>query len=706
MGAHVSDLEVSVVVPARNAARWLGECLESIRAENPREIIVVDGCSTDNTVEIARSMGARVISDEGRGLPAARMLGVKNACSDLVALIDADVVLPPGALGGLMDEFKACGYDGLQFGLVSEADGPGYWGAALAWHHINSRVRSWFGVCATLMCRKVLLSVAFDDTFRSGEDIELRIRLEEAGYRLGVSSTTAVRHRFMDSFDAARDQWLQDGAGLARTVRKHPGRAGWLVLLPLLATIRGVGLSLLHAPRFLAYWACFLVYNYRSMFGELMRPPGTGLSVGGNAAWLTAARVAPMATGFLFWALAAIMLPPAQLGMGSAVVAAALLTVQLGMLGVGPATLTLLPEQSDGGRRLVASSLLTVGVSTVILSGAVAAVTYWLGSGVGLAWNDPVLTGMFAATAVFAAAAYQLDHVGVAQERSDRALVRSLAQSVVQLAVLALALAGGIREVAVVVGAVAAGALASVVLGLRQLQRAKVSPDWKHGLRVGPALRLLKPGLPNHALMLADRAPGYLLPLIVTAVLGPAATASWYMVWMMASAIFFVPQSAGFSLQTALAGGRSRPGLVSSALKASLGFTLAAAVMLLAAGPFLLSFLGPEYGAAAILLPVLVPALLLGCVTQVYFGLCRARGRLAEATSVAVSAAVLIVAPAAFAAQQFGLTGVSVLWSAAQAAAALVAVWRLRILTTAMPAAEPVQVASAVLNQPTEFEKP
>lgn len=292
MRAHVSDLEVSVVVPARNAERWLAECLESIRAERPREIIVVDGCSTDNTVEIARSMGARVISDEGHGLPAARMLGVKNACSDLVALIDADVVLPPGALGGLLDEFKACGYDGLQFGLVSEADGPGYWGAALAWHHVHSRVRSWFGVRATLMRRKVLLSVAFDDTFRSGEDIELRIRLEEAGYRLGVSSITAVRHRFMDTFSAARGQWVQGGARLARTVRKHPGRAGWLVLLPLLAAIRGAGLSLLHAPRFLAYWACFLVYNYRSMFRELLRPPGTGLSVGGNAAWLTAARIA------------------------------------------------------------------------------------------------------------------------------------------------------------------------------------------------------------------------------------------------------------------------------------------------------------------------------------------------------------------------------------------------------------------------------
>jgi O-antigen/teichoic acid export membrane protein len=706
MRGHVSDLEVSVVVPARNAASWLRECLESIRSERPREIIVVDGCSTDATAEIARSLGARVISDEGRGLPAARMLGVQSASCDLVALIDADVVVPPGALGGLLDEFKVCGYDGLQFGLVSESDGPGYWGAALAWHHNHSRVRSWFGVCATLMRRKVLLSVAFDDTFRSGEDIELRIRLEEAGYRLGVSTTTAVRHRFADTFDAARDQWVQDGAGMARTIRKHPARAGWMLALPLLATVRGTGLSLLHAPRFLPYWAGFILYNYGSMFGEILRPRGAGLSVSGNAAWLTAARVAPTMTGFLFWALPALMLPPGQIGMGSAVAAAALLTVQLGMLGVGPATLTLLPGQSDGGRRLIASSLLTVGVSTVVGAGAMAAVTFALGSGVGRAWNDPLVTGIFIATAVFAAAAYQLDHVGVAQERADRALVRSLVQSLVQLAAMGVALAAGLRELTVVVGAVAAGALASVFVGLRQLRRAGVSPDWRGGLRPGPAVALLKPGLPNHALMLADRAPGYLLPLIVAATLGPASTASWYIVWMMASAVFFVPQSAGFSLQTALAGTRPKTGMVSSALRASLALTLAAGAILLVAGPFLLGVLGPQYSSAWILLPVLVPALLLSCVTQVYFGICRAHGRLVEATAVAVLAAVLVVAPAAFTAQEFGLTGVSALWSAAQAAAALIAVFRLRKLSLALSAADPVEVQPAALNQSTGIEKP
>ena len=696
----MSELKVSVVVPARNAAAWLGECLESIRSQHPYEMIVVDGCSTDDTVEIARDCGATVISDEGRGLPAARMLGARSATGDVVALIDADVVLPPKSLPRLLREFESGDYDGLQFGLASEADGPGYWGAALAWHHNHSRVRKWFGVSATLMRRDVLLGVGFDDDFRSGEDVELRIRLEQGGYRLGVSDSVMVRHRFDDTFDYARDQWLQDGAGTARTVRKHTGHI-WLVILPLLATVRGVGLSLVRAPRFLPYWMGFLLYNYRAMFAELLRPAHNPISVGRNAAWLAAARIAPMVTGFLFWALAALVLPPAEIGLSSAVVSAALLTVQLGMLGVGPATLTLLPAETDGGRRLIATSLLTVTTFSLLGAGLLVVITNWLGTGVGEAWMDPLVIVLFLATALLAASAYQLDHVGVAQERADRALVRSLVQSVVQLAVLAAAFAVGLRDVEVVVGAVAAGALASVLVGLRQLRRAQVSPDWRHGLRPRPALKLLKPGLPNHALMLADRAPGYLLPLIVAATLGPASTASWYMVWMMASAVFFVPQSAGFTLQTALAGTRARPGLVASALRASFLLTLVAGLILILAGPLLLGFLGPQYASAWVLLPVLVPALLLSCVTQVYYGLCRAQGRLVESTVVATLAAILVVAPAVAVAQQYGLTGISVLWAVAQATASLIAARRLFVLTRAKPATTAGELPSTARHQPT-----
>jgi glycosyltransferase involved in cell wall biosynthesis len=258
-------LDVSVVVPARNAAAWLDECLTSIARNAPAEIIVVDGRSTDDTVQIARRHGARVLSDEGRGLPAARAIGVEAARCERVALIDADVVLGDGDLAALLDEFESGGYTGLQAGLHS-IGGPGYWGRALAHHHRTGRSVRWFGLVATIFRRATLLEHGFDERFVSGEDVELRRRLTRAGARLGVSERTVVLHRFGDGFAFARDQWLADGRGLACTLGKEGWRAAWLLALPALAAGRGIALSLARRElRWVAYYGCFLVFNYAGM---------------------------------------------------------------------------------------------------------------------------------------------------------------------------------------------------------------------------------------------------------------------------------------------------------------------------------------------------------------------------------------------------------------------------------------------------------
>src|SRR6059058_917880 len=97
-------LDISVVVPARNAEHLIGDCLRSIAWSQPREIIVVDGDSTDATVDIALRHGARVLSDGGAGLPAARRMGAQASQGRWVALIDADVRLAEGDLGRLLDE--------------------------------------------------------------------------------------------------------------------------------------------------------------------------------------------------------------------------------------------------------------------------------------------------------------------------------------------------------------------------------------------------------------------------------------------------------------------------------------------------------------------------------------------------------------------------------------------------------------------------
>lgn len=268
-GQKGSTLDLSVVVPVRNAERLLEGCLDSIASSRPREIILVDGLSTDGTLEIARRYPVTMLSDDGRGLPAARFLGARAAKSRLVALIDADVVLPDGALERLLDEFHKGGYTGLQAGLHS-VSGEGYWGRALANHHRSGRSKDWFGVVATVIARETLLEHGFDPEFLSGEDMELRWRLQRAGAKLGVSRSVIVQHRFDDTFAFARAQWVADGRGLARMIRKRGWRATFLLGLPFAASVRGIGVSLGRGqPRWIPYYVCYMLYNYAALFAEL-----------------------------------------------------------------------------------------------------------------------------------------------------------------------------------------------------------------------------------------------------------------------------------------------------------------------------------------------------------------------------------------------------------------------------------------------------
>jgi glycosyltransferase involved in cell wall biosynthesis len=261
---QAAELPLSVVIPVLNAEDFVEECLASVLRSRPAEVIVVDGRSTDRTLEIAARFGVRTLSDEGAGVAAARMLGVREATQPQVALIDVDIVLPDGALERLLAEFREGGYNALQAGLDS-ISGPGYWGRALARHHNTGRSRHWFGVMATVIRRETLLEHPLDSSFASGEDIDLRWRLTRAGCRIGVSKVNSVTHRFGDTFAFAYGQWRADGAGLARMVMSHRG-GGWLLLMPAVAAARGLALTVLRLePQYVPYYVGYGVFNYLSM---------------------------------------------------------------------------------------------------------------------------------------------------------------------------------------------------------------------------------------------------------------------------------------------------------------------------------------------------------------------------------------------------------------------------------------------------------
>lgn len=98
---------VSVVVPVLDDAEHLHRCLVALAAQSrpPDEVLVVDNGSSDDGVRIARSLGARVVTEPERGIPRAASRGYDEATGDLIARLDADSTPPTGWLARVVELF-------------------------------------------------------------------------------------------------------------------------------------------------------------------------------------------------------------------------------------------------------------------------------------------------------------------------------------------------------------------------------------------------------------------------------------------------------------------------------------------------------------------------------------------------------------------------------------------------------------------------
>lgn len=99
---------ISIVIPSYNGEKYIKETIESIQKQKfNHEIIVIDDLSTDKTVEIAESMGCRVIvNKEHKGQMAGKNTGIREAKGNYWLTIDQDDLLVDNALQTLYDEMQ------------------------------------------------------------------------------------------------------------------------------------------------------------------------------------------------------------------------------------------------------------------------------------------------------------------------------------------------------------------------------------------------------------------------------------------------------------------------------------------------------------------------------------------------------------------------------------------------------------------------
>ena len=103
-------LTISVVIPCFNEEKGIAHVLRGM-PDYVDEVIVVDNNSTDDTAEVARSLGARVIAEPRKGYGSAYLAGLPAATGDIIATVDGDGTYPSAAIAPLVDELLAAGLD-------------------------------------------------------------------------------------------------------------------------------------------------------------------------------------------------------------------------------------------------------------------------------------------------------------------------------------------------------------------------------------------------------------------------------------------------------------------------------------------------------------------------------------------------------------------------------------------------------------------
>ncbi|WP_085969730.1 glycosyltransferase [Bradyrhizobium sp. YR681] len=120
---------VSVVIPAKNVAAYVGETIASALAQDAvTEVIVVDDGSTDDTIAIISAVAdprLHLMTNDSAGVSSARNLGARHASGDWLVFLDADDRLRPGAVAALLAAARRTPRAVLVYGDYNTIDSEG-----------------------------------------------------------------------------------------------------------------------------------------------------------------------------------------------------------------------------------------------------------------------------------------------------------------------------------------------------------------------------------------------------------------------------------------------------------------------------------------------------------------------------------------------------------------------------------------------------
>lgn len=194
-----------MIVPVRDGARFLESSLPALTAALPEaaELIVSDDASSDGSAEVARRLGARVVTGAtSTGPAAARNRAAREAAGAVLVFVDADCRVHADTLARLTEPLEDPAI-AAAFGSYDATPNARTWVSLyknLAHHFVHQRssreASTFWAACGAVRTTAFRAVGGFDVSYvrPSIEDIELGYRLRRAGHRIRLTPDAQVTH--------------------------------------------------------------------------------------------------------------------------------------------------------------------------------------------------------------------------------------------------------------------------------------------------------------------------------------------------------------------------------------------------------------------------------------------------------------------------------------------------------------------------------
>ncbi len=260
---RASSPRVTLVVAMRNEGPSIERCLASIAAQDyPQsllEVLVYDGESTDDSMELARSFAHRrrgwVVRTNPRRIQAAAWnAGIDAASGEVVGIISGHAWLGSGYVRKAVGTLVETGADMVGGPVRAFADGPvgsaitlatsTPYGIGGARHRYLAKRDYVDTVFMGVAWRRTWMRYRFNEEFVRNQDDELSYRLLDDGGRIVCDPAIQSSYRSQSTFGGLWRQYFDYGCWKVRVLQAHPRqtRVRHLVPLALVTTLAGAGL--------------------------------------------------------------------------------------------------------------------------------------------------------------------------------------------------------------------------------------------------------------------------------------------------------------------------------------------------------------------------------------------------------------------------------------------------------------------------------